>query len=141
MLSEICAEIKNYFQKEIHHGTFAISGGVIEPLPFLQNGQYFRIVGSVFNDGVHQYGIQGVAFTDETFDGSIWAMAVPAEMISLSAEIKNWTESEAAKPSPYTSESFGGYSYTKATNSKGMAVTWRDYFSSRLNKYRKIRVI
>lgn len=140
MLSELCAELNNYFVKDIHHGTFTISGGVLGPLDFLQNGQYFRIVGSVFNDGVYQYGAEGIAFLDETFDGSIWSMAVPPDFIALAHEIEKWQQSDAAKPSAYTSESFGGYSYTRATNSQGMAVTWKDAFSSRLNKWRKLGI-
>ena len=141
MLTELCAELRNYFEvpNGRHFGTFTISGGSIAPLDFLQEGQYFRIVGSVFNDGVYQY--PTAELTDETFTGAIWAMAPPPSFIALCAEIKGWTESDAAKPSPYTSESFGGYSYTKATNSKGQAVTWQDTFSSRLNKYRKISVL
>lgn len=139
MLTEICAEIRNYFVREIHHGTFSISNGAIEPLDFLQEGQYFRIVGSVFNDGVYQY--PNAELTDETFDGAIWAMGVPPSLIALASEIEEWTKSDAAKPSPYTSESFGGYSYTRATNAKGQAVTWQDAFSSRLNKYRRMNVL
>lgn len=140
MLDDIFSEIRNYFIKEIHHGTFTIVGGVIEPLPFLQNGQYFRIIGSLFNDGVYQYGTTGVAFIDEIFDGAIWSMAPPPDLISLAAEIEGWRKSDAGKPSPYQSESFGGYSYTRATNSKGTSVTWQDAFSSQLNKYRKINI-
>ena len=59
MLGELCAELKNYFlrdaDEDIHAGTFTISGGRIESLPFLKNGQYFRIVGSALNDDVYQY--------------------------------------------------------------------------------------
>ena len=43
--------------------------------------------------------------------------------------------------SPYQSESFAGYSYSKAakgSGNSGSTVTWRDAFKSRLNKYRKI---
>ena len=136
MLTEICAEIRNYFVREIHHGTFSISGKAIEPLDFLQEGQFFRIVGSVFNDGVYQY--PDAKLTDETFDGSIWAMDVPPSLIALASEIEEWTKSDAAKPSPYTSESFGGYSYTKATDANGAPIGWQKAFTSRLNKWRKL---
>ena len=56
ILTEICAELRNYFEvpNGRHFGKFEISGGSIAPLDFLQDGQYFRIVGSVFNDGVYQ---------------------------------------------------------------------------------------
>ena len=40
--------------------------------------------------------------------------------------------------SPYTSESFGDYSYTKATGESGAPLTWRDVFASRLNAWRKL---
>ena len=118
MLTEICAEIRNYFEvpNGRHFGTFTISGGSIAPLDFLQEGQYFRIIGSVFNDGVHKYGEANL--TDEKFDGAVWAMAVPPAVVDLSEKIKAYNDSDAGKASPYTSESFGGYSYTKATNDR-----------------------
>ena len=40
----------------------------------------------------------------------------------------------------FTSESFGGYSYTKATDSAtGQPATWETVFRSQLNPYRKLR--
>ena len=138
MLTEICAEIRNYFevQNGRHFGTFTISGGSIAPLDFLQEGQYFRIVGSVFNDGVYQY--PATSLTDEVFEGAVWAMAVPPTLIALSAEIEAYNDSDAGKASPYTSESFGGYSYTKATDANGAPIGWQKAFASRLNKWRKL---
>ncbi len=137
MLAEICAEVNNYFVKGIHFGSFEISGGVIEPLDFLQDGQYFRIVGSVFNDGVYQY--PNNALKDEEFEGAIWSMAVPPDFLELVSKIKKSCESESVSSSPYTSESFGGYSYTKATNQKGLPVTWKDTYGNELNRYRRLR--
>ena len=138
MLTELLAEIRNYFEvpNGRHFGTFTISGGSIAPLDFLQEGQYFRIVGSVFNDGVYQY--PATSLTDEVFDGAVWAMAVPPTLIALSAEIEEYNKSDAGKPSPYASESFGGYSYTKATDVNGAPIGWKKAFASRLNKWRKL---
>lgn len=138
MLTEICAEIRNYFEvpNGRHFGTFTISGGSIAPLDFLQEGQYFRIVGSVFNDGVYQ--CPATSLTDEVFEGAVWAMALPPSIIALAAEIKAYNDSDAGKPSPFTSESFGGYSYTKATDSSGAPISWQKAFASRLNKWRKL---
>ena len=109
MLTEICAEIRNYFEvpNGRHFGTFTISGGSIAPLNFLQKGQYFRVVGSALNDGVHVYGADEQLF-DETFDGAVWAMAVPPSVIALAAEIEKYCKSDEAQPSAFTSESFGG---------------------------------
>lgn len=138
MLTEICAELRNYFEvpNGRHFGTFTISGGSIAPLDFLQDGQYFRIIGSVFNDGVHQYPTSDL--TDEVFHGAVWAMALPPSLIAISTEIEEYNNSEAGKASPYTSESFGGYSYTKATDASGAPISWKKAFASRLNKWRKL---
>jgi hypothetical protein len=65
-------------------------------------------------------------------------MAVPPTLIALSAEIKAYNESDAGKASPFTSESFGGYSYTKATDANGAPIGWQKAFASRLNKWRKL---
>lgn len=138
MLTELCAELRNYFEvpNGRHFGKFTISGGSIAPLDFLQEGQYFRIVGSVFNDGVYKY--PATSLTDEVFEGAVWAMAVPPTLIALAAEIKTYNDSDAGKASPYTSESFGGYSYTKATDENGAPIGWQKAFASRLAKWRKL---
>lgn len=144
MLTELCAELKNYFLRDrnadIHYGEYTISGGSID-LPFLLNGQYFRIVGSALNDGVYQYPADGLA--DEVFTGAVWAMAVPPSVVALSADIDEWNEKNAeALASPYTSESFGGYSYTKASgNSAGGGYSWQDQFAGRLSKWRRLSVL
>ena len=138
MLTELCAELRNYFEvpNGRHFGKFEISGGSIAPLDFLQEGQYFRIVGSIFNDGVYQY--PATSLTDEEFDGAVWAMAVPPTLIALAAEIKEYNDSDAGKASPFTAESFGGYSYTKATDANGAPIGWQKVFASRLSKWRKL---
>ena len=151
MLDEICRELNNWFDRKSdgsddrYFGTFGIADGEIDLSETnIQTGQFFRIVGSVFNDGVHQY--PAIDLTDETFDGAVWLMAVPSEIISLAEEIGAWMDkySSADSPamSPYQSESFGGYSYTKASNSTAngsSAITWQSQFADRLNKWRKLR--
>ena len=103
---------------------------------FLQDGQYFRICGSVFNDGVYAYAAE--TLTDETFTGTIWALRVPLALSKLVAEIEDYVNTDVAKPSPYKSESFGGYSYTRNTDSDGAPLSWQKAFRSRLNEWRKI---
>lgn len=141
MLTELCAEIRNYFlvPDGVHTGTFTISGGTIAPLDFLKEGQYFRIVGSTLNDGVYQYPAAGLI--DESFTGAVWAMAVPPSVIALADDIKAYNESDAANPTQYASESFGGYSYTKATDASGAPLSWEKVFAKRLNKYRRMNVL
>lgn len=143
MLTVICAEIRNYFlahrEEDIHSGEYTIEDGSIE-LDFLRDGQYFRIVGSALNDGVHQY--PATLLKDETFKGSIWAMSVPPSFVALAAEIEDWVSANtSALASPYQSESFGGYSYSKATGSNGRGYSWQDQFATRLNAFRRISVL
>ena len=139
MLEQVLMNIRNWFTVAggIHSGTFTIEGGGIT-LPFLADGQYFRICGSVFNDGLHQYNV--LDLVDETFNGTIWALAIPKAVIELADEIQKWQEKNGeSSTSPYQSESFGGYSYSKATDAEtGGAVTWQSAFRSRLNAYRKL---
>ena len=106
MLEELMRECRNWFKVPdgAYSGTFTIKDGSIT-LPFLVEGQYFRIIGSVFNDGVYQYGAGGL--TDETFDGAVWALAVPAAFISLVEDVEAWrSKYESAANSPFQSESF-----------------------------------
>lgn len=141
MLEELMRECRNWFKVPdgAYSGTFTIKDGSIT-LPFLVDGQYFRIIGSVFNDGVHQYGAGGL--TDETFDGAVWALAVPAAFISLVEDVEAWRNKyESTANSPFQSESFAGYSYTKSSvndNSGGSVTGWQGVFASRLNKWRKL---
>lgn len=140
MLEQVLMNIRNWFTVDggIHSGTFTIEGGGIT-LPFLANGQYFRIIGSVFNDGLHQYPASDLKA--ETFEGTVWALAVPQAVIELAAEIEAWQKKNGdASVSPYQSESFGGYQYSKATDAEtGGAVTWQSAFKQQLSAWRKIR--
>ena len=86
MLQEILDYIHNYFVKEVYRGTFKIESGSLT-VDFLQNGQYYKIVGSVFNDGVHKYLDNTDVLIDEEFQGEIWAMAVPKGILDLEADI------------------------------------------------------
>lgn len=139
MLEQVLMHLNNWFLVSggIHEDAYTIKDGSIA-LPFLQNGQYFRICGSVFNDGLHRY--PATDLTDEAFEGTVWALAVPQAVVSLADEIDAWeTKNGAAAVGPYQSESFGGYSYTKATDTHtGGAVTWQSAFRSRLNAWRKL---
>lgn len=146
MLSEICQELKNWFDRNQpkFHGDFEISDGKITDEAFtvaIQNNQYFRIIGSIFNDGVYKY-TDDLELTDESFSGSIWFMAIPKEVIALSTEITEWlTKYGESINSPYQSESFSGYSYNKSSggsDSNSSAPSWQSTFASKLNLWRKI---
>lgn len=149
MLTEICQEIKNWFDRNQpkYHGRFEVKNNIVyfkgQELP-IQNGQYFRIIGSVFNDGVH---LRSSDLINESFSGSVWLMAVPCAVIDLSTEIKEWQNKyggvDSENMSPYNSESFGGYSYSKSgggssDGSNTGTGTWQSTFAKRLNAWRKI---
>lgn len=146
-LTELCRELKNHFEVSRYSGLFVIRDGQINLTDMivdgaLQNGQYFRIVGSVFNDGVYQYPASDL--DDETFTGAVYAMAVPKEVLTLLNDINAWLDQYSAElQKPYASESFGGYSYSlKAglTDAASSGVdAYKAVFASRLNKWRKIR--
>lgn len=139
MLEEILMYLKNWFliPDGIHEDTYTIEDGSIT-LPFLTEGQYFRIIGSVFNDGLYKYPAEGL--TNEAFYGAVWALSVPKQVESLADEIKAWQDKQGAL-SPYTSESFGGYSYSKATNANGAPFGWQDVFKNKLSAWKKIREV
>lgn len=145
MLTEICQELHNWFERDRRFGTFTIEDGHITA-DFLKPGQYYRIIGSIFSDGVHRYPDEELP--DETFEGAVWALAIPLPVVRLAKEIEEWRgkyeAADSAAMSPFTSESFGGYSYSKGGGSassaeSGGSVSWRTAFAKRLNAWRKIR--
>lgn len=141
MLTELCRECRNWFttDSDKHSGDFTISDGGITPFDFVLDGQYFRIMGSHFNDGVYKNVPEEAAkLTAETFTGQIWAMRIPPAFIDLSGRIEEYIAKNEKEIFPYTSESFGGYSYTKATDSNGSPLTWKEVFNSQLKVWRKI---
>ena len=151
MLTEVCNFIHNYFEIARQTGEFKVKNGTIDLSDLLYYGQRFRIVGSHLNDGIYTYreneiynddNTEAVALSDETFTGAVYAMSVPRDVWQLVFDVQAWiNKNKTVLDSPYTSESFGGYSYTKASGSGANAVGvlgWQDVFRSRLNAYRKI---
>lgn len=154
MLTELCQYLHNWFDRKPdgskypkYSGSFTVSDGVVQGMDGqLFDGQYYRIMGSLFSDGVHKYGDEADTLTDEVFEGVIWTMGVPPVVVSLADEISAWKakyealDSEAM--SPFTSESFGGYSYSKSVGSSGSSgngtTGWQSAFANRLAPWRKI---
>lgn len=158
MLTELCGYLKNWFVDRMCYGNFKIVNGHISfadgtELP-LQEGQYFRIVGSVFNNNViSPYITLGESSAtdspnllhDEEFSGSVWTLAIPPDVLSLAEEISAWRAkyegTDSPMMSPYNSESFGGYSYSKSGGSsadKANGNSWQSVFGNRLARYRKV---
>ena len=145
-LDDYCANLKNYFisdfDKDIHLGEYRISGNNIENVDFLAQNQYFRIVGSIFNDGVYKLDNK-LTLVDETFKGAVWAMSVPPDFIEAVKEAEDYLSSHPFGIE-YQSETFGGYSYTRSSNQKSLSNGFwylPNTISTKLNRYRRLRVI
>lgn len=154
MLTELCQYLKNWFELDQISGKVTITDGNITVVsdsllfsgsaPTIKIGQYIHIEGSIFNNGVFQYGND--LLTDETFDGTVWLMGIPQAVIDLDAEITAWRDKyesiSSPAMSPFNSESFKGYSYSKGTVSNGTgaesALGWQNVFGPRLAPWRKI---
>lgn len=136
MLYEVMKHIHNFFPvvEAEKSGKFEISGGAIG-LDFVQDGQWYLIEGSVFNDGVYKYGEEELE--DEIFNGTITPLAIPKAFIELVGEIEDW-QIKNGTVGPYNSESFGGYSYTVGTTESGNRSSWANIFAGRLNTWRKL---
>lgn len=143
MLEEILRTLNNWFEKDSLVGDFKVVGGaLLLPDGFLKDGQYLRVVGSTFNDGLHCWPVSDMV--DEGFAGEVRALAIPPAVVSLSQEIEEWVRSnQKTLDAPYASESFGGYSYSK----EGVSVPqsgsyassgWRAHFRDQLNQWRRL---
>lgn len=140
MLEEVLRYINNRFEIDQLHGIFTVEGGEIE-LTDIKEGQYFWVEGSVFNDGLHQHPDYGMR--DEEFEGSVWLLAVPDAVVGIAAEIREWNgKNTDIVSSPYQSESFGGYSYSKAQGgvqgNETPPAAWQTQFGARLRPFRKL---
>lgn len=139
MLEQVLLSLRNWFVAGKRTGRVRIEGGRLVPPAGLdlKEGQYIRITGSTFNDGLHSWPYNGL--TDEEFVGTVWALAVPRAVLDLADEIEAWrTEHRDELDGPYQSESFGGYSYTRVMGADGRPLTWRQQFKARLDPWRKL---
>ncbi|MBQ0054676.1 MAG: hypothetical protein KBS54_00810 [Synergistaceae bacterium] len=158
MLEEIMRHVKNMFifpqsnqantpvHLSIESGVCVSHIGIDE----LQSGSFVYIEGSHKNDGVrriwftpeeleeHQEddALLVEPLEDEEFDSYVVMLKPPKAFLNLAREIKAFSETN--KDSAYTSESFGGYSYSRATNKAGNLAGWQDVFKARLNTWRKM---
>lgn len=163
MLIEMMRECKNFFEirndgfyqdyktRPVYPVTefeddYTIASGVLSTLDAtIKTGQYIAIYGSTLNDGIWKVGaggaitsdITGVTAQNETFHATIYPLKVPADFVALATEITAW-RAKAVEASPYVSESFLGYSYSKAQRQGGGNVTWQSQFADRLIPYKRI---
>jgi hypothetical protein len=147
MLEQVLTHIHNFFPYKSEYGPrVRISDGTLITAMEIPEGVWYRIEGSLLNDGLHRHPAPDLV--DETFDGTVTLCAIPNALLEVVDEIEQWCEltSEArqkALGSPYQSESFDGYSYSLRgdivpNTASGGLTGWQAEFASRLNAWRKI---
>ena len=147
MLTEICGYLRNWFTRRPDgtdvpkvKGEFTISDGIIQGVDLLE-GQCYRILGSVLNDGVYEFHADEPVLRDETFTGEVWPMLVPIDVVNLDREIETWIEKNGeAVSGVFSSEnlSASGYSYSLKGSGEIAGANWQTAFATRLSRYMKL---
>ena len=144
-MGAVMRRVRNFFERERIDGTFAISGGVLEPMP---DAPYIAISGSAWHDGVwprdaltgahdavDQLALDTGIEQDETFDGTVWGLHPPADFLAMCEEIEVYNSKNPI--GAYQGESFGTYSYSRgAVSSAGNG--WEAAFALQLAPYRRM---
>lgn len=143
ILEEVLDHIHNHFERDsqtINVSDCQISDGALPESIAIPNGAWYMVHGSWLNEGMHLH--PATDLVDETFSGTITVMRIPRPLLRVVEDICAWQLANgAAADSPFQSESFGGYSYTKSsgTSQDGSGLTgWRLAFRDRLSTWRKI---
>ena len=144
-MEEILNYIKNYFAISKEENTFNINNNSIQVRGKYLQGQYIKLEGSILNNGIYKVEsiadntITIVGAINEEFEGVIYGLAIPKDILGLSKKFEE--QKEKIVSSIYDSESFGEYSYTLAKNSKGEIYTAIDTVKNDLKKYRQMKDI
>lgn len=133
-VAAVMRHINNYFQVGSISGMIVISGNAIVPAP---ESPWCYVSGSWLHDGVWQVlggKLQSMPgdLPDEEFDGRVWLLKPPADFLTLCEEISQYDDKNPV--GAYTSEKFGGYSYTRA----GEVKSWMTAFAEKLWPYRRM---
>lgn len=137
-LQDLMQYCRNYFSDTDNTitGDITIEHGKVKA-DILQNYRFYLIEGSHYNDGVYE--ADTTALRDEVFSGTVTPLCPPPDFVELAERISEWeTKYKEAMYKPFQSESFDGYSYTKATGPNGKQADWRTVWSAEINRYRKI---
>lgn len=146
-LELVLSHIHNWFERgttQVCNCT--IDNGSLPDTVSMPDGVWYRIQGSLLNDGLHMH--PDLALTDETFSGTISVCAIPRPLLAICDSIEAYMQAYAnarqkASESVYQSESFGGYTYSikgelAGNTASGGLTGWQAAFASELNPWRKI---
>ena len=145
ILEQVLGSIHNWFTRDtLEVRGCTISEGALPASVHVPEGAWYRIQGSLLNDGMHLRGDEDEGLVDETFDGVITTHDIPRALLAVAEEISQWQAKNGDKATgPYQSESFGGYSYSlggsSSTANGNVPVTgWQAAFAGRLRQWRKL---
>lgn len=127
---DVCHAVNNWFADKKIIGEIKIEDGTLSV--DTEGYKYIRIINSKLNDGV--YDVTAMELTDEDFDGAVWLLKLPRPFLTLCERIELWQTANEGKEL-FQSESFGGYSYSRAAD----ATSWQGIFRNDLDGWRKKR--
>lgn len=141
-IETVLKECNNFFYRTKEVDRFTIADGNIEVIGTYLVGQYIRISNSMANDGI--YKIESIVdskifitgLIDETFEGTIYGLAIPKSFINLVTDIETYDSGKTK--SNTTSESFNNYSVSYAKDKNGSPLQWQGIFKSELDTFRQM---
>lgn len=143
-LAMVMAECRNHFPIACTAGRMRLEGGVLRLPDALPACRYVYLEGGL-QTGVWEAksALEGLLLTrdgqapeDEAFCGRVFCLRPPISFLSLAEAAEAY--SEKAPTGPFVSESFGGYTYTRASGSGGRPLTWQDALRPHLDVFRRM---
>lgn len=135
-VGSVMRTVNNFFERVRYEGQFTIEGGRISLPVDLPDHAFIAIIGSAFHDGVHDMHTDyALPAPDETFNGIVYVLQPPVGFLMLCEEIAKYDEKTPV--GALQSESFGNYSYTRASGQNGVK-TWQEAFAAQLRPYRRM---
>lgn len=141
-MEELMNYCNNYFAIYGESGEHTLTENSVKINLKAYTGMFLLIRGSLYNDGLYEIidtsseHLRVESFISETFEGSVYLCKPPKAFIELSKKIDEYKANE--KKDNITHETLGNYSYTKATNSKGAVLSWKDVFEEDLKIYKRL---
>lgn len=135
-VEQVMRSVNHFFDRACYQGTFTITGGRIALPLDLPDNAWIAISGSMFHDGVHEmHSDHALPAPDEAFTGKVYILHPPQAFLELCRQIDAYDEKTPA--GALQSESFGNYSYTRASGANGVK-TWQEAFAAQLRPYRRM---
>lgn len=165
-IEALCAETHNYHETDKVIGDYTIENGNIV-LPFLAENQFFRVVGSKFNDGVYIYSQDAFIIRSSTWEevmnGNLdwealkektWGELVERDLVDETFHGAIWPMNmpraflalskeiaeynESEEAKPKPYTSENINGYYSYTKASATDSEWQNVFSGKLKRWRKV---